>query len=329
MMGKKDYSERSQMEMASLEDLVPKDHLVRKIEDAMDFHFIYDEVKELYSDFGRESIDPVVLVKIAMIQYLFGIPSMRQTIREIQVNIAYRWFLGYGMYEVIPHFSTFGKNYSRRFEGTGLFEKIFVHVLEEVNACGFLDMESVFIDGTHIKANANSHKYEEQTFQKEARHYETILQEEIARDRTAHGKKPLKEKETEPEEVHRKVSTTDPDSGWFHKGEHKQVFAYATNTCCDKNNYILDFEVTAGNVHDSTSFWKLYKRMKEQEAANYYVLDAGYKIPAIVRQLIEDEKTPVMPYKRPMTKKGFFRKHEYVYDEYYDCYLCPNHEILP
>lgn len=67
MMGRKDYSERSQMEIASLEDLVPKKHLVRKIEDAMDFSFIYDEVKDLYSDFGRESIDPVVLIKIAML----------------------------------------------------------------------------------------------------------------------------------------------------------------------------------------------------------------------------------------------------------------------
>ena len=208
MMGKKDYSERSQMEIVSLEELVPKNHLVRKIEDAMDFSFIYDEVKELYSDFGRESIDPVVLVKIAMLQYIFGIPSMRQAIREIEVNIAYRWFLGYGMYESIPHFSTYGKNYSRRFEGTGLFEKIFVRVLAEVDACGFLDMEQVFIDGTHIKANANSHKYEEQVFLKEARHYEKELQEEIKKDREAHGKKPHKEKEVLPEEGKRKVSTT-------------------------------------------------------------------------------------------------------------------------
>lgn len=95
-------------------------------------------------------------------------------------------------------------------------------------------MEQVFIDGTHIKANANSHKYEEQVFLKEARHYEKELQEEIKKDREAHGKKPHKEKEVLPEEGKRKVSTTDPDSGWFHKGEHKQVFAYSANTCCDK-----------------------------------------------------------------------------------------------
>lgn len=109
MMGKKDNAERTQMEIASLEDLVPRNHLVRKLDEAIDMSFIYEEVKDLYSDFGRESIDPVVLIKIAMIQYIFGIPSMRKTIREIEVNFAYRWYLGYGMHEEIPHFSTFGK----------------------------------------------------------------------------------------------------------------------------------------------------------------------------------------------------------------------------
>lgn len=129
--------------------------------------------------------------------------------------------------------------------------------------------------------------------------------------------------------MRRKVSTTDPDSGWFHKGEHKQVFAYGVNTCCDQNNYILDFEVAAGNVHDNVSFWDLYKRLRQNwKYGKYYVMDAGYKIPAIARQLIKDEKKPIMPYKRPMTKDGFFKKYEYVYDEFYDCYICPNNKVL-
>lgn len=109
MMGTKDNNERTQMECISLEDLVPKNHLVRKIDAAMDFSFIYDLVRDLYKPYGRESIDPVVLVKITFIQYIFGIRSMRKTIEEIEVNFAYRWFLGYGMNEKIPHFSTFAK----------------------------------------------------------------------------------------------------------------------------------------------------------------------------------------------------------------------------
>lgn len=329
MMGKKDYSERSQVQIASLDDLVPSGHLVRKLEEAIDLSFIYDEVKDLYKPYGRESIDPVVLMKIVILQYVFGIPSMRKTIKEIEVNLAYRWYLGYGLYEDIPHFSTFGKNYTRRFKDTDLFQKIFSRILMEVDACGFLDTESLFIDGTHIKASANPHKYQNETMEKEARCYEKELQEEIEKDRLEHGKKPLKEKESTPETINKKVSTTDPDSGWFHKGEHKQVFAYAANTCCDKNNYVIDFEVTAGNVHDSVSFWELYRKVSERvKYPKYYVMDAGYKIPAIARTLIEEGKVPVMPYKRPMTKKGYFRKSDYVYDEYFDCYLCPNNQIL-
>jgi len=96
----------------------------------------YDKVKDLYSPLGAPSIDPVVLIKIVLIQYLFGIPSMRQTIREIEVNVAYRWFLGYSLTEKIPHFSTFNKNYERRFKNTDLFESIFKEILAELAARG-------------------------------------------------------------------------------------------------------------------------------------------------------------------------------------------------
>lgn len=328
MMGIHNKNERDQMEFISLEALVPKNHLVRKIDAAMDFSFIYDKVQDLYKPYGRESIDPVVLIKIPLIQYLFGIPSMRRTIEEIEVNFAYRWFLGYGINEKIPHFSTFGKNYTRRFQDSTVFEDIFKEILIEAEQCGFIDKEKLFIDGSHIKANANNHKYTDEIIEKTVRAYEEELQDEIKTDRERHGKKPLKETEKEPEQVHQKKSTTDPESGYFHKGEHKQVFAYTTNTCCDKNGYVLDFEVTAGNIHDSVSFWDLYKRLREEDGTKYYVMDAGYKVPAISRKIINDGKIPVMPYKRPMTKEGFFKKHEYVYDEYYDCYICPCNEVL-
>lgn len=330
MMGIKSKIDRSQIELLSLDDLVPKNHLVRKLEKAIDLDFIYDEVRDLYKPYGRESIDPVVLIKIVMIQYIFGIRSMRQTLKEIEVNNAYRWYLGYGMHEELPHFSTFSKNYSRRFKDTDLFENIFARVLFEVNKYGFIDDENIFIDGTHIKANANTHKYKNEVVKESVRVYEESLQAEIDKDREKHGKKPLKAKvEAENIKKNIKVSTTDPESGLFHKGEHKKVFAYASNTACDKNNFILGFEVTPGNVHDSVSFWPIYNKMKKEHPdAKGIVVDSGYKIPAIAKQIIDDGKLPIMPYKRPMTKEGFFRKHEYVYDEYYDCYICPNNKIL-
>ena len=107
---------------------------------------------------GRPPIDPVVLFNIVMIQYTFGIRSMRQTIKEIEVNMAYRWFLGYDMIEPIPHFTTFGKNYTRRYAGSGIFERIFERILVEAVKSGFVDASTVFIDATQIKASANKKK---------------------------------------------------------------------------------------------------------------------------------------------------------------------------
>ena len=79
-----------QIEMVSIDELVPKDHLIRKVSSVMDFTFVYDIVRDKYSkNKGRPSIDPVVLVKMVLIQYLFGIRSMRQTVKEIEVNVAY------------------------------------------------------------------------------------------------------------------------------------------------------------------------------------------------------------------------------------------------
>ena len=114
------------MMMFSMDDMVPQNHMLRLIDKAINWNFIYDLVEEKYCpDNGRPSMDPVMLIKIPFIQYLYGIKSMRQTMKEIEVNVAYRWFLGLDMLDPVPHFSTFGKNYTRRFKDPDLFEQIF------------------------------------------------------------------------------------------------------------------------------------------------------------------------------------------------------------
>ena len=323
---------RKQINFVCIDDLVPEHHILRDIDKAIDFRFIYGLVRDLYcGDNGRPSIDPVVLFKIVMIQYTFGIRSMRQTIKDIEVNMAYRWFLGYDMTEKIPHFTTFGKNYSRRFAGTEIFEKIFEHILGEAVNAGFVDASAVFIDATHIKANANNHKYTNEIVKIEAKHYQDELQKEIERDRETHGKKPPKSPKDggEPQTKTVKKSTTDPDCGLFHKGEHKKEFAYTAHVACDKHNFVLDCDVSAGNIHDSVMFDDLYRntlsRFPEIEMT---ALDSGYRTPWIMKQVFDSGRLPSVPYKRPMTKEGFFRKREYAYDEYFDCYLCPNNQIL-
>ena len=116
MMTQETEKVRKQMQIVCIDDLVPQDHLLRIIDKAIEWSFIYDLVRDTYSDgMGRPSIDPVTLIKIPLIQYLYGIKSMRQTIKEIEVNMAYRWFLGYGLREETPHFSTLSYNFRHRF----------------------------------------------------------------------------------------------------------------------------------------------------------------------------------------------------------------------
>ncbi len=195
MLRKTNVEGRTQISLVSLDELVPKDHLVRKIENVIDFSFIYELVRDVYcEDNGRPSVDPVVLIKIALIQCLFGIRSMRQTIKEIETNVAYRWFIGYDFSQPVPHFSTFGKNYVRRFKDTQLFEEIFTRVLEEAMKYGFVNPDVLFIDATHVKANANKNKYQKELVQEQSRCYQELLNEEIDADRLTHGKKPLRKK---------------------------------------------------------------------------------------------------------------------------------------
>ncbi|WP_346235877.1 IS1182 family transposase [Lysinibacillus telephonicus] len=330
MMSKNQINERDQIEMITIEELVPKDHLVRKLESAIDFSFIYPLVEPLYSKLGRPSVDPVVLIKMTFVQYVFGIRSMRQTIKEIETNMAYRWFLGFGFHSEVPHFSTFGKNYERRFQDTDIFEQIFYRILKEIADKGLLSADHVFIDSTHVKASANKRKFEKKMVRKETRAYEAKLQEELNQDRIDHGKKPFPPDKFEKEEIKEiKESTTDPESGYYVKDERTKQFAYSFHAAADRYGFILGSIVTPGNVHDSHMLQPLVEKVMEKVKKPLAVAaDAAYKTPAITKFLFEHDIQPALPYTRPKTKDGFLRKHEYVYDEYYDCYLCPEGQVL-
>ena len=119
--------------IVDLEALVPKEHLLRKIEKVMDYEWLYERLEPYYChDNGRPGTDPVVLVKMVLIQHLFGIPSLRQTYREIQVNNAYRWFLGYGLLDNIPHFATVSYAFCQRFPDeltSEIFEQMLINSL--------------------------------------------------------------------------------------------------------------------------------------------------------------------------------------------------------
>jgi IS5 family transposase len=274
----------------------------------------------------------VVLVKMVLIQHLYGIKSLRQTVKEIDMNIAYRWFIGFDLTTKIPHFATLSYAFAQRFPSE-VFEKIFAWILEKAVAKGYVDASTIFIDATHIKANANKKKNRKILAQKTARNYDQQLREEINQDRIKNGKKPLKDKDGDDDDKGVKqitVSKTDPECGLFHKGEHKVEFAYTAHVACDKKNFILECAVAPGNIHDSILFDTVYNKVVERfPDVETVTVDAGYKTPWICKKIIDDERNPSIPYKRPGNKKSFYRPYEYVYDEYYNCVICPNNQILP
>src|SRR5690554_1125099 len=152
------YNDKNQLEMVCLDQLIPTDHLLRKIENAIDFTFIHKLTKDYYSEFGRPCLDTIILFKIAFLNYIYGNNSIRATIQEANVNMAYRWFLNLSLTGEVPNYSTFSQNYIRRYKDTDVFEKIFTEILTKLIKLELIDSSVIFVDGTHIKANANKNK---------------------------------------------------------------------------------------------------------------------------------------------------------------------------
>ena len=141
--------ERGIFEIVDTESLVPAEHLLRKIDAAVNFNKIYDMVEPLYcADNGRPSVDPVVLFKMVLIQHLYGLGSLRRTAEEVSFNVAYRWFLGYRLQEDTPHFSTISYNFRHRFTSETV-DQIFSWILMEMVEAGYVAPGVVFVDGTH------------------------------------------------------------------------------------------------------------------------------------------------------------------------------------
>lgn len=320
---------RRDVVMIDIDTLVPKDHLLRKVERVMDYDWLYDRLSPYYChDNGRDGIDPVILIKMVLIQHLFGIPSLRQTHREIQVNTAYRWFLGYSLLDKIPHFATVSYAFCKRFPPE-LTTEIFDHILNKALNNRMVDPTIIFVDGTHIKATANKNKRKKEMVAKTAKIYEEQLRAEVNAEREKLGKPPIDDDDDdEPPMTEKTISTTDPDCGMFVKGEHERQFAYEAHTVCERHGFVLDVEVTAGNIHDSVAWDAVYDRVIKKFNVTFVTMDAGYKTPWIAKKTLEGGKIPIMPYTKYKGNKEQFKPWEYEYNPVNDTYICPSGGIL-
>ena len=314
---------QSEIVFMTMEEMVPEDSLFRKIDKYIDFTFIYEEVKHLYSeDNGRPSIDPVVLFKIVFIQALDGLKSMRQTCKKIKVDAEYRWFLGIPYGQDTPHFSTFSKNYERRFKDSDVFEKIFINIVKQAMKYKLIDGTTFYTDSTHKKANANKNKYEDvvEEVVKERRKW---LEEEINEERRQQGKKEFKY-EDKKETKHIKVSTTDSESGYYHRDNKEKGFMYLDHrTTDDKCNIIVDCYVTKGNVHDSGPFIERCEYIKKTFGFDIkrYGVDSGYLTLDIKKYFIDNNIFGVFGYRRTGTPESRKEKSQYIYIKEEDYYM--------
>ena len=158
----------------------------------------------------------MVLIKMVLLQHLYGIPSLRQTHREIQVNIAYRWFLGYSLLDENPHFATVSYAFCKRFSPE-VSEEIFAHILNKALNHRMVYPSMIFIDGTHIQATANKKKFQKEQVAKTAKVYEEQLRKEVAEERRKLGKKDKDDDNSGSSTggctVEKTVSKTDPVCG--------------------------------------------------------------------------------------------------------------------
>lgn len=324
--------EQYEMEFVCIENLVPKGHFLRRIDKYIDFEFIEGMTKHLYcKDNGRPCVDPVMLVKMMLIGYLYGVRSERQLVKEIEVNIAYRWFLGLKIEDKVPDHSTISQNRRRRFNGTNLFREIFERIVEQAIAKGLVGGKTLYTDSTHLKANANKRKFIEREVEKTPKEYIDELDEAVEADRKAMGKKPLKKKEPKSETKIKKESTTDPDSGYMMRDQKPQGFFYLDHVTVDeKRNIITDVFVTPANIHDSVPYLGRldYQRERFGFDVKNVGLDAAYSNAHLFKGLIDRGILPAIAYRRPFGKRGLFKKSKFKFIVEKNHYVCPNHQVL-
>lgn len=332
-MLKKPTPKQSTLEMVTLEELVPQDHLLRQIDRFIDFDFIHEATEHLYCENnGRPAIDPVRLFKMLFIGYLFGVRSERQLVREVQVNVAYRWFLGMSLTDKVPDASTFSQNRRRRYEGSGIEQLIFDRIVEQAMGHGLVGGKALYTDSTHLKANANKRRHTSHEVEMTPMAYIEELNEAIDKDRQDHGKKPLPTSSAAPKSKPTKISETDPDAGYMVRDQKPEGFFYLDHRTVDgQHNIITDTHLTPGNINDARPYLERLDRQCKRFKLKPLVvaLDAGYNTVGVCHGLVERGIDGVVGYKRPHRPKGQFSKQLFHYDAERDIYRCPGDQELP
>jgi len=311
MLKKKDKEDKLYYQFR-LEEYIPEDHFLRKVDSLIDFSFIREKVRHLYSHTGQPAIDPVVLIKMLLIGYFYNIKSERQIEKEIQVNLAYRWFIRYDLDERVPDHSVISQTRRRKFSESGVFQEIFDEIVRKLQAGGFVKGETILTDSTHIKANASMKSL-------------------------TPTKEYLEELESAVDEGPRKVSNgthisrSDPDSKLMNRPGKPKGLHYLEHRSIDETGYITDVTITPGNASDHAGY---VERLKRQEKSFGFcikncVADKGYGYFEVYHDLTEMGIEAYIPLKDNISVSKYeYQKDRFQYDREKEIYICPEGETL-
>src|SRR6202049_3554981 len=236
-----------------LEDQIPEDHLLKRLDRFIDFGFVRERLRNTYSAIGRPSIDPEVLLRLLLVGYLYGITSERRLIEEVRMHLAYRWFTRLGFEQEIPDHSTFSKNRHGRFRDSGIFLEIFEEIVRRCLAAGLVEGKRLTVDGTVVAANASPQRGAKPEQLEGVAKVSRTVREYLAE--VAQENPVWEHEENSPAHnsvAARYISTTDPDACWASK-YGRAVPSYFDHYLIDNAScIILGVEATQARFRQET-----------------------------------------------------------------------------
>jgi transposase len=326
MMGQHDRSE-ALFYYFRLEDQVPETHLLRLIEKHISFAFVREKLKASYSDTGRPSIDPELLLRILLIGYLYGITSERKLVEELRMHLAWRWFTGLGFDQEIPHHSTFSKNRHGRFQESKLFEELFEQIVRQCVEVGLVQGKHLSVDGSFVEANAA----------KESRIPREQLAEVAQVNHTVRQYvQELEQQNPTEEPMHQQdqVSTTDPDSTYATKGGTPARLGYYDNYLVDNHScVIVGVQGTAARMSQETvAAQNMLTRFAQWQGCKpeSVAADTTYGNGEFLQWLADRNITPYMRTRDSALRKNNpgYGPERFTYQPESNTYRCPAGEQL-
>jgi transposase len=319
MMGARVGSEGRLFYEFALEDVVPRDHLLRRIDAALDLSWLRTELAPYYSHTGCPSVDPELMIRMLIVGYCYSIRSERRLCQEVALNLAYRWFCRLGLEDRVPDHSTFSVNRHGRFRESDVLRSVFERVVHRCMEAGLVRGEGFAVDASVIEADASRFARVEGAavdWSAEARGRRPVREYLAALDGEAGGRKP------------KALSPTDPAAAWTARGRNKVMFAYSLNYLIDMEHaVIVDVEATPTRIdREVAATGTMVERARERFALRPRQLagDVAYGTGPMLGWLKDQGIAPHIPvWDKAGREDGTFSRGDFAFDADRNVYTCP------